>query len=83
MTTTKHTIHYLSIYIVGLLYISNMDKKKSKIVALNLFESKKTGKKQYRVTITPKFIQSLGWKAKDKLKVWVNKEKRQTRINKS
>ena len=59
-----------------------MDKKKSKIVTLNYFQSK-AGKRQYRITIPPKMIESLIWKAKDKLKVWVNKEKKQIRIKKS
>ena len=57
-----------------------MDKKKSKVVALNYFKSKE-GKKQYRITIPPKMIEeALGWRAKDKLKVWINKEKKQIRI---
>lgn len=61
-----------------------MDKKsekKSKIVTLNYFQSK-AGKRQYRVTIPPKMVESLEWKAQDKVKVWVNREKKQIRIKK-
>jgi hypothetical protein len=56
-----------------------MDKKKSKVASLNYFISKEK-KKQYRITLPPKMVKSLGWKPKDKLKVWVNKEKKQIRI---
>ena len=60
-----------------------MVKKKSKIATLNYFKSKE-GKKQYRITVSPKMIEEdLGWQSKDKLKVWVNKEKKQVRIKKS
>ncbi len=71
-----------NIYIVGLLSISNMDKKKrSKIATLNYFKSRE-GKRQCRVSIPPKFVEELGWKPKEKLKVWIFKEKKQIRIKK-
>ena len=61
------------------------EKKKSKIVTLNYYETKQNEltKRQYRVTLPPKMVESLDMKAKDKLKVWVNKEKKQIRIKKS
>lgn len=60
------------------------EKKKSKIITLNYYETKQNGltKRQFRVTLPPKMIESLEMKAKDKLKVWVNKEKKQVRIRK-
>ena len=62
-----------------------MEGKKVKIVTLNYFETKQNGliKRQYRVTIAPKAIESLELKAHDKLKVWVNKAKKQIRMTKA
>ena len=86
--STRYKIQHNNIYIVGLLYLPNMEVikgKKVKIVTLNYFETKQNDiiKRQYRVSIAPKMIESLEMKAKDKLKVWVNKEKKQIRIKKS
>lgn len=47
--------------------------KQSKYIKLNYVESK--GKKQYRITLPIKMVTKLGWKAKDKLKIWINRKR--------
>jgi hypothetical protein len=51
--------------------------KKSKNITLNYSETKQNNlkKRQYKITIPAKMIDYLGWKAKDILKVWINRKK--------
>jgi len=51
--------------------------KRSKEVTLTHIKTKqgKLKKEQFRITLPVRMIKELGWKAKDKLKVWINPKK--------
>lgn len=52
-------------------------KKKSKRITLNYHETiqDNKSKRQYKITLPVKMVDILEWKAKDKLKVWLNNKK--------
>lgn len=51
--------------------------KKSKDVMLLYTKTEQKGltKEQYKVTLPAQMVRKLGWMAKDKLKVWINRKK--------